>query len=179
MLEKRRWRKSHTPTPILFLASLGTSFLTDLIGKLEIFWTTFFDIFYDFFSIFSFFGSTFWRFWSSNWEIFGRFFRFFWHFWHFLKKMFFFFLTKKPRNFRKNVKIAYQIIFKFSVNYFMIYFFYAYKKHFIFWLFKWKFKGNFWSSFDIFSRKCVFFRPLYESFLESPFVSIFNGKINI
>ena len=110
---------------------------------------------------------------------FWRFFRFFWHFWHFLKKMFFFFLTKKPRNFRKNVKIAYQIIFKFSINYPMIYFFYAYKKHFIFWLFKWKFKGDFWSSFDIFSRKYLFLTPIFESFLESPFVSVFNVKINI
>ena len=80
---------------------------------------------------------------------------------------------------KKNVKAAYQLIFKFSINYSMIYFFYAYKKHFIFWLFKWKFKGDFWSSFDIFSRKYLFLTPIFESFLESPFVSVFNVKINI
>ena len=103
----------------------------------------------------------------------GKFFDIFFDFWHFLKKKVFFIKI------RKNVKIAYQIIFKFSINYPMIYFFYAYKKHFIFWLFKWKFKGNFLSSFDIFSRKCVFFRPLFESFLESLFWVNLNGEINI
>ena len=123
VLDKRRWRKSHTPTLVSFLASLGTSFLTDLIGKLKIFWTTFFDIFYDFFSIFSSFGSTFRRFSSTNWTIFGRFFwtfftifspffplssplpdgfdrqigKFFddfFDFWHFLKKKVFFLKRK-------------------------------------------------------------------------------------